>query len=365
MSAKTFWSAIAILAILLIISIVVLSLRLHDYTKKDEHAVSLRSSMDESLDVFNMEYKNDSGEITVKGHEGEKIIAPGTDVEYTLRLRNTDNVALDYSFTPNLKYTSEYELPIVVRLLDSEDNYVIGNETTWVALDDIGDAKCSGTLMKNETAEYVFQWKWPFESGDDKYDSFLGEATFEGDIGVELSFGLHAETNTTVTANGGFASSPSGKITLIVVIFLLLAAAITLLIIHIILKIEAKKNEKPTIVEVPVVKIIEKIIEVPVMVAATATKVKEAKPSFTGKMAHVNIDTLEKTFKSGSRITIGALKNKGIVPKSAKQIKILARSSASLTKVFVVETQGISKHAEEAIKNAGGRVIITAPDTEM
>ena len=85
-------------------------------------------------------------------------------------------------------------------------------------------------------------------------------------------------------------------------------------------------------------------------------------PAFYGKMATVNIDSIEPLFNSGDTITISALKDKGLIPKSAKQMKILARSTLALTKAFVVETQGISKNAEAAICRAGGRVVISAPD---
>ena len=358
MSAKTFWSAFAILVILLIISIVVLSIRLHDYTKVDDRSVSLRSSMDETLNVFAMEYQNDSGEVTIKGQDGEKVVAPGCDVEYTLRLRNTDKVALDYSFTPDIKYTSIFELPIVVRLIDPDDNYIIGDETTWVPLEEIGNAECSGTLMQNETAEYVFQWKWPFESGDDKYDSFLGSANLDGDIGVDLSFGLHAEANTTVDANGGFFSSHQGRISTTVIIAILLAIAIALLLVYIIRK---RDVAEPVIIEAPIVQIDEAPVAEetpqPIFIEPWSPA-----PAFYGKMATINIDTIDAFFNSGDVITINALKAKGLIPKSAKQMKILARSAAELKKAFIIETQGISKHAEAAICRAGGRVIITAPD---
>ena len=241
MSAKTFWSAFAIVTVLFIISTVLLVTRLINFTFIDDRAVSLRSSMDESLDVFAMEYENDTGDITIKGHDGEKVIAPGSDVEYTLRLRNTDRVALNYSFEPDLEYTSEYKLPIVVRLLDDNDNYVIGSPTKWVPLDKISGKKLEGTLMQNETAEYKFQWKWPFESGDDAYDTFLGSATFDTNVGVELLFSIHSEVNTELTSNGGgLANSPLGPVLTMLLIALILAAVITLLMIYFI-KMKAQK----------------------------------------------------------------------------------------------------------------------------
>lgn len=359
-NSKTFWSALAILTILLILSAIVLFIRLHDYVKVDDREISLRSSMDDSLDVFAMEYRNDQGEITIQGNDGEKVVAPGTDVEYTLRLRNTDTIALDYTFLPELEYLSQYHLPIVIRLLNHEDEYVIGNETTWVPLSDIQQVECQGTLMKNETAEYVFQWKWPFESGNDSYDSFLGSLTNDTKVGVNLSFNIHAEANTDIAANGGIFQSPIGTILVISILFILLGTVIVLLLLYILRRVSAGAHAEPMIVEVPVIQ----TVEVPVIVKEAPPIVSEPrKPGFCGKMTYINIDTFEHLFHSGDRVTIGILKEKGVIPKSAKQMKVLARSAETLDKALIVETQGISKNAEAAICRAGGRVIIAAPDT--
>ena len=354
-SAKCFWIAVAILVILLIVSIIVLSVRLFDYVKTDDRAVSLRSSMDETLNVFAMEYENDTGDITIEGSDGSKVIAPGSEVEYTLRLRNTDKLALDYTFVPDLEYTSDYELPIMVRLLDPDDKYVAGSETEWIPIAEIAGIEAHGTLMTNETAEYLFQWKWPYESGDDAYDSFLGSAAFDSNIGLELSFSLHSEANTSAEANGGFFKAPLWKVIAILIVFILLAVAITLLLIYIIKKIKEKIEEKIVYIEVPVVKTVE--VAAPAAIAPEPQKI-----GFTGKMAYVNIEVLDAHFNSGDRISLSILKERKIVPPSTKQMKILSKTSKPLEKAFIVETQGISKEAEITIRCAGGKVIIAAPD---
>ena len=362
LSAKTFWTALAILVILFITSIVVLSIRLYDFSKLDDRSVSLRTSMDERLNVFAVDYANDSGEITVSGTNGDKVIAPGTSVEYTLRIRNTDKVALNYSFTTDVEFTSLDSLinvlPIEVRLLDPEDSYVIGSETQWVMLSGLRNAKCTGTLMPNETAEYVFQWQWPYESGNDEYDTFLGSAAAQNDISFDVFFDLHAEANTDASLNGGFLPSSQGKITVLIIIAILLAIAIALLLIYIINKRKAVIPEEPVTVEVPV----EAFVEVEEVIPAPVIEPYIPKLTFSGKMAYINIDTLAQVFNSGDRITIGILKEKGLIPSDAKQIKILARASETLDKAFIIETQGISKNAEVAIRRAGGTVIIAAPD---
>jgi len=375
MSAKTFWSAFAILVILLIISIVVLSIRLYDYTKTDDRAVSLRSSMDETLDVFAVEYENESGEVTIKGADGKKVIAPGSRVEYTLRLRNTDKVALDYAFTPELKHTTRYDLPIMIRLLDPNDEYVIGSETEWVMLQDVKSVECTGTLMENETVEYIFQWQWPYEWGEDEYDTYLASIRSEDNLGVSFSFGIHSEANTEIKANGGFFSSHAGRMTVIVIIAILLAVAIALLLIYI---IKRKGNLAPAPIPAPVMIPVEvPFVEEPsVEIPEVPTPVQPVEEipepivietfvprfAFSGKMDCINIDVLERSFNDGDVINIGELKARGLIRADAKQIKILARASETLDKAFTVETQGISKNAEAAIRRAGGRVIITAPD---
>lgn len=351
-----FGTALGLLVIVTVISAILLTVRLVDYIKVDDRAVSLRSSMDEKLDVFALEYRNDTGEITVKGSDGTKVIAPGTDIEYTLRLRNTDEVALDYVYTPEVNFSSEYKFPLLVRLLDPEDNYVIGSETEWVPIDQVNAIEEKGTLLVNETAEYVFQWKWPFESGDDAYDTFLGSVSVENDAGLSLSFNLHSEANLTANANSGFMKAPLTKVLRALLVFILLVAAIVLLVIYIIKRIKANREEKPKTIE------IIKTVEVPVAQAVPAPAPAEKKIGFVGKMAYVNLDTLDENFNSGDRITIKVLKEKGIIPQSTKQIKILSRISTPLQKAFIIETQGISKEAEIAVRCAGGKVIIAAPE---
>ena len=63
---KLLWVVLSILGVLLIISAVVLSLRLVDFAKIDDRELSLSTNMDETLNIFAMEYKNDSGEVTIQ-----------------------------------------------------------------------------------------------------------------------------------------------------------------------------------------------------------------------------------------------------------------------------------------------------------
>ena len=164
---KIFWIAIAILLFLLILTIIILSARLYDYIKIDEREVMLKTNMDTSFDIFSVTYKNASGEVTVEGMDGEKVVAPGTHVEYTVRLRNKDKVAIDYDLIPDVKFESEHKIPILVRLIGPDEEYLAGDAKTWIPVEELEHMEDFRTLGKNETNEYIFQWKWPFESGND------------------------------------------------------------------------------------------------------------------------------------------------------------------------------------------------------
>lgn len=237
---RAFVSALIIIVLLTIISIILLAIRLIDYINIDRNEVLLNSNFDNQLDLFSVQYENTSGEITVSGIDGEKVVAPGTSMEYTIRLRNKDKIAIDYELIPNISYTSDHAIPILIRMLDDNGEYIIGDAKTWVTIDEIITQKGRGTLLKGQSAEYVFQWKWEFESGDDYYDTQLGNDATKENIGISVKFDLHAEANTDIGVNGGVIESGLGDIIFAAVVLVMLAAAITLMILIIV------KNKKHT-----------------------------------------------------------------------------------------------------------------------
>ena len=221
-------AVIIILVILTILSGVLLSIRLINYIQVDEREVRLTSNLQTVFDLFSVEYKNASGEITVSGADGQKVVAPGTSVEYTIRLRNADKTAIDYEMIPKCTYSTQHAFPILVRMLDASHNYIIGSETTWVAIEDIAGMSAEKTLVKGESAEYYFQWKWEFESGDDTYDTFLGSLSNTENVGIEVAFTVQAEANTDIGTNGGIMQSGLGDIIAAGITLLLLIIAIVL-----------------------------------------------------------------------------------------------------------------------------------------
>ncbi|MBR7122424.1 MAG: hypothetical protein IKC95_03110 [Oscillospiraceae bacterium] len=239
---RTLGTVIAILLILIVLSGTLLSMRLIDYIKVDDKEVRLTTNMDDKLELFSVQYENASGEITVSGMQGQKVVAPGTSEEYTIRLRNTDKIALDCELIPKITYTSEYRLPILIRMLDTQHNYIIGDEKTWMAIEDITELSASKTLVKGESAEYYFQWKWDFETGNDAYDTELGEAAKKENVGLKVALTVHAEANTQIGTNGGIMKSGLGDIIAAGIAFILLCIAIALTVI-----VFVKKRKEATV----------------------------------------------------------------------------------------------------------------------
>ena len=231
---------LAILSILIVLSGVLLSVRLVQYIKIDDKELNLTTNMDADFDLFSVEYTNAAGEITVSGTEGQAVVAPGTSVEYTIRLRNADKIALDYVLSPEVTMTSDYHIPIMIRMLDINLNYLIGDEKTWVPIEELEDLSVERTLVRGESTEYYFQWKWEFESGNDAYDTELGIAANEENVGLEVTFNLLAEANTEIGKNGGIMRSELGDVLFAVIVFALLASAI---ILNIIILVKKHKHE--------------------------------------------------------------------------------------------------------------------------
>ncbi len=74
-----------------------------------------------------------------------------------------------------------------------------------------------------------------------------------------------------------------------------------------------------------------------------------------GKFGYINIDTLAKTFKANTHITIETLKEHKLIPKNVGRVKVLARGT--LDKPLVIEMNSFSLQAVKMITLTGGKVI--------
>lgn len=70
----------------------------------------------------------------------------------------------------------------------------------------------------------------------------------------------------------------------------------------------------------------------------------------------INVETLEKAFDAGATVDLKALREKGLVPKLAEKLKILAEGT--ITKKLSIKAHGVSAAAKDKIEKAGGTVEI-------
>ena len=56
-------------------------------------------------------------------------------------------------------------------------------ESEFLSLNDVSD---EGTLAVSSYANYSLSWLWPYESGDDSYDTWLGNRAVDEDLSVKI-----------------------------------------------------------------------------------------------------------------------------------------------------------------------------------
>ena len=138
------------------------------------------------IEIFHKEYGGDYP-ITVLTNNGDKLIAPGTTEEYTFSLKNTGDVPLTYKMWVESYIDPEApRIPIEVKMKDSSGSWLTGSEADWAEFLSLNDVSDEGTLAVSSYANYSLSWLWPYESGDDPYDTWLGNRAVDEDLSVKI-----------------------------------------------------------------------------------------------------------------------------------------------------------------------------------
>lgn len=152
--------------------------------------------MNADAEIFKISYENDKGEITVNGAEGNvnKLIAPGAKNKYRFTLENPGDVALDYTLSMEANITGTDEIfPIKVRVLDYTNKYLLGSAEQMTDVLDLNTVNEKSVLGAGRYAAYTLEWEWPFEQGDDEFDTMLGNLAVEDDIVLTIKINTTAE----------------------------------------------------------------------------------------------------------------------------------------------------------------------------
>lgn len=123
------------------------------------------------------------------GANGEKVIAPGTENSYTFSLRNNAGGYLDYKMTMNSFFEGlpdDKVIPVEVRV-KSMNGWLLGDDTTWKPVLELADVEDSAVLHYAASAVYTLEWRWPFESGDDAWDTWLGSQSEDITLTIQIN----------------------------------------------------------------------------------------------------------------------------------------------------------------------------------
>lgn len=134
------------------------------------------------IEIFRISYENGENQITGRSANGEKVIAPGTENEYSFALENTCDENVKYEMSMQAYFTDgTYTIPVEARVFDYKGRYLAGTADSYADVLELNKVEDSGTLKPGYVMPYTLQWQWPFE-GDDSYDTFLGNLAMEEDI---------------------------------------------------------------------------------------------------------------------------------------------------------------------------------------
>ena len=202
-------------------------------------------STETAVEIFHVSYENGEQVVTVKSDNGDKVIAPGTESSYTFKLSNTGNVALDYTVETEAYFTPEdVVIPVTGRLNRYDGKWIVGGKDEYVDVPVLDTAADSATLGAGKYTYYTLDWVWPFESGNDEYDTMLGNLA----VGEDLVFTVVIKTTATADADpdsGGGITIPQTGDTENLALWLTLlfgSVVVMMLLMFLIFRDKEKKN---------------------------------------------------------------------------------------------------------------------------
>ena len=144
---------------------------------------------DTKVNIFKISYENGQQIVTVNGN-GEKVIAPGTENSYTFKLKNNGSRAVDYAVWVEAFFTPEdISIPIRARMNRYDGEWIAGDQDHWVDIAALNGTEDEDILGTGKYTYYTLDWEWPYESGNDEYDTWLGNTALEQDL--ELTIVIH------------------------------------------------------------------------------------------------------------------------------------------------------------------------------
>ena len=170
-----------------------------------------------NVSIFKTSYENGKGAVTVASQNGDSLIAPGVETIYKFTMYNSGNMAivyetdLDFNLRIGDKDQKNYTFPLLVRLCTQDGEYLIGNETEWVNVENAVLSQHISTLGANSYETFELHLMWQFEGGDDELDTLYGNDSASYGVNLTMGIDTYAEQHPDATATGGTLIDPDAK----------------------------------------------------------------------------------------------------------------------------------------------------------
>lgn len=196
-------------------------------------------------EIFKLSY-DETGKTTVIGAEGntDKLIAPGTSNQYHFTLENSGDVALDYTMSMEAYITGTDEIiPVKARVWDYTNKYLLGSEEEMNDVLKLNTVSEEGVLGAGRYAAYTLEWEWPFEQGNDEFDTMLGNMAVDDDLVLTIKINTTAEYDEDpANQNVGQRVPQTGDDSSLEFLWLILAASIIGIFIVLLADRKSKKE---------------------------------------------------------------------------------------------------------------------------
>lgn len=200
---------------------------------------------DTQVEIFRISYENGEKVVTVHSDDGDKLIAPGTENSYTFKLKNTGNVALDYTVEVDAYFTpADIEIPVVARLNRYDGEWIVGGREEYDDVPTLDKAEDKASLGAGKYTYYTLDWMWPFESGNDEYDTMLGNMAVDEDLIFTIKIKTTAEANVDPTVDDGITPPQTGDNTQLALWIVIAVSSFVVFIILVIIQKKEKRRSK-------------------------------------------------------------------------------------------------------------------------
>lgn len=169
-----------------------------------------------------------------------------TDSMYPeIKSGDTGNTPIKYNMVMKAMLSDgekSFEIPLSARLYDYKQNYLLGEKDAWAGFERLNDITHEAVLAANSISYYTLEWQWPYESGNDPFDTMLGNISVDRELVLSAKIEITARLSDDYGAAEGIPDTGDAN-SLWIYVAIVLGSGIMLILLFIANNRE-KKNEQ-------------------------------------------------------------------------------------------------------------------------